>query len=293
MGAVALTNSKNPTDTAACGSVRSTKRVNIPNKCRSGTTSIPCAVRPPSPTSVTQNGVPDVEVVWRHIADHVCCWIRRNARHRNSEERCSAASLSRKFTSLCDADAVMKALPQNIVNTFCWLFRVLHIEAECAIAIAIYLRRLLVRGLLLTQQNYEQVLLGCTLLATKIWDDRSTGNRDFVKAMPHYTLPKMNELEVITIQNLDWRLHINAQEYTIFFRGLHHALTLPANISGCTCALGCFAKSQADMSATSNLPALPPATLNDADRSCTQTPIQCDHCPCACRFAPSLKSLSV
>jgi hypothetical protein len=109
---------------------------------------------------------------------------------------------------------VMDLNAGSITHTLQWLFRVLQVEPQCAVGALVYLQRVVAAGVRLTERNYEPLLVGAVLLASKVWDDLSTVNVDFAAALPHYSLRSLARLEVLLLKHLDWRAGVSRSEYT-------------------------------------------------------------------------------
>ena len=218
------------------------------------------------PIKVNIEVVPDNEVVLRHLAHHICDWVqvqpaprpRCNSRFdltdsespvaspqagkiaRSNSGRLNLDPLALDIDNFTSDAANVAPSPDGIVNTFSWIFRVLQVEQECSIVIAVYVQRLIARGVILTSRNYEPILVACILLATKMWDDLSTINDDFVQALPHYTLRNLNKLEALVVQSLGWTLHVTREEYAKFYADL----TKPY-VTKCGCIVEQLAKPDA------------------------------------------------
>jgi hypothetical protein len=101
-----------------------------------------------------------------------------------------------------------------------WLFQVLRIEPQCAVVAAVYIQRARAAGVTVTRANYEPLLLAAICLASKVVDDLSTLNEDFVQAAPHYDIDSFNRLEHTFVGVLEWNLNVSRHQYSQFYMGM-------------------------------------------------------------------------
>ena len=96
------------------------------------------------------------------------------------------------------------------------LFELLKIEPECCVYVVVYIKRLLSMKskIRLHSGNWQSILVGCCLLASKYVDDCSMRNRDFSIVLNDYSIRALNKLETFYLITLDWRLHVPISEYT-------------------------------------------------------------------------------
>ena len=184
---------------------------------------------------------PKVEAVIAHICHHVGFWIRQSdaAEAAGSPTANGPASVAFNVDNFTDGEPAIKPNPESIARSLNWLFRALQIEPQCCVSLAVYLQRARARGVVVSRQNYEPLLVSAVLVSTKFWDDLSTLNCDFAQALPHYSLSGLNRMEAQFIRTLQWTLHIPRQEYTHFYfhlAGPTLSVTDEA-LSNCDCLL--------------------------------------------------------
>jgi len=179
--------------------------------------------------------LPKVDTCLEHLAKHVCHWVHINNTPSDEVKEFDIENFS------YDPDVVQPDT-ESITKTLKWLFRVLQIEPQCCVVAAIYLQRVMAKGVVVTVHNYEPLLLASVLLATKIWDDMSTINEDFAKAMPHFTLPLLNRLESRFLNRLRWDCFVSRMEYTKFYFGLVKDMSTPDDAANCGCLLQTLSK---------------------------------------------------
>ncbi|CAN0086287.1 unnamed protein product, partial [Phaeothamnion confervicola] len=78
-------------------------------------------------------------------------------------------------------------------------------NVDCIILTLVYVERLLKETngeLRPAPRNWKSLLLSALILSSKIWDDLSMWNADFVEICPSYTLSRINELELAVLEAL-------------------------------------------------------------------------------------------
>lgn len=194
---------------------------------------------------------PDVQVCLDHIAAHMCYWVALWSPVQTSapdyRRGIPADNGAFDLANFSTDGAVIEPSPGSISHVLGWLFRVLQIEPQCCVVTAVYLQRIVARGVRVTRRNYEPLLLAAVLLATKVWDDLSTINEDFMQAMPHYTLRSLNRLERVFVQRLGWDCYVTRAEYTEFYFGLTslELFTTYEDVAQCDCKMhsdGCLGR---------------------------------------------------
>lgn len=89
----------------------------------------------------------------------------------------------------------------------------LQISKECFLATAVYLHRAQNSGLEIMPRNWRPVLLACLILSLKLWRDRPYLNSAVAITCELYSLRAINALELLMVKFLEWRLHIDSEEY--------------------------------------------------------------------------------
>jgi len=112
---------------------------------------------------------------------------------------------------------------EEITNFFRDVFRRAQLESDCMIMSLIYVERLIksTRGLLRPRKsNWRSLLFSCLILASKVWDDLSMWNADFSQTCPagvHFSLQRINELEVAVLNALKFKVKVPAGEYAKYY----------------------------------------------------------------------------
>lgn len=97
------------------------------------------------------------------------------------------------------------------------LFDILDLEPECCVIADIYFRRLLsnAKGSLRVHAgNWQRILVGACLLASKYVDDETVENIDFSYVLTGCSLEFMNKLESKFLDMLNWKLYVPPAEYS-------------------------------------------------------------------------------
>lgn len=96
------------------------------------------------------------------------------------------------------------------------LFKVLQLEPECCVYAYIYIRRLQCgTGIRIRPGNWQKILVGTCLLATKFVDDISMQNSQFAFALNHWSLQRVNRCESAVLDALKWKIYVPISEYTV------------------------------------------------------------------------------
>jgi len=86
----------------------------------------------------------------------------------------------------------------------------LELPTECFIIMLIYLEKVLESSnLALSNENWRPVIYTSLLIASKVWEDVSSGNGDFATAYPDYSLSSINRMEHLLIALMNWKLFIS------------------------------------------------------------------------------------
>lgn len=95
-----------------------------------------------------------------------------------------------------------------------------QMECECIIMSLIYVERLLkatAGHLVLTRENWQPILLCSMIMASKVWDDLSMWNCDFVKISPGFTLQRINTLELAYLDAVGYNVKVAASSYAKYY----------------------------------------------------------------------------
>jgi len=103
------------------------------------------------------------------------------------------------------------------------VFTKAQMESDCIIMSLVYVERLIkmTSGLLRPRRsNWRSLLFSCMILSSKVWDDLSMWNADFSHTCPagvHFTLKRINELELAILKALRYRVKVPASEYAKYY----------------------------------------------------------------------------
>ena len=89
----------------------------------------------------------------------------------------------------------------------------LRISTECLLATAVYLNRVLDKGLEFQPRTWRPMLLACLVLSMKLWRDQPYLNSAVAYTCDLYSLRALNAMEMLMARYLEWKLHINPEEY--------------------------------------------------------------------------------
>lgn len=123
-------------------------------------------------------------------------------------------------------DFVVKPPPpslEDITTFYRDVFRRAKMEPDCIIMSLIYVERLVkvTQGALRPRTcNWRSILFSCMVLSSKVWDDLSMWNADFSQTCPagvHFSLQRINELEIAILTVLQYRVKVPAGEYAKYY----------------------------------------------------------------------------
>lgn len=103
------------------------------------------------------------------------------------------------------------------------IFARAQMEPDCIVISLIYVERLIkVTGGELRPRpgNWRSILFSCMVLSSKVWDDLSMWNADFSQTCPagvHFTLQRVNELELAVLSALQYQVKVPASEYAKYY----------------------------------------------------------------------------
>lgn len=89
-------------------------------------------------------------------------------------------------------------------------------EYECIIISLIYIRRLIEYSdgkLVLASGNWKGIVLSCSMLANKVWDDFHMRNVDYAEVFAGLTISRVNALEKCLLQCIGYRCNVAPSLY--------------------------------------------------------------------------------
>ena len=137
--------------------------------------------------------------------------------HAQIQEKRNTKSQGRYVVFAEDDHVEVKDDPTTVRNWIKHFHQHAQLEDDVLLITVIYFERLIsTRKIELNSTTYRAFILVSLLIASKIWDDVSMENGDFA-AIADWNLLKVNELEVMALEALDWRCTVTAGEYTTYF----------------------------------------------------------------------------
>jgi len=104
-------------------------------------------------------------------------------------------------------------------------------ESGCIIVSLIYVEKIMRAtnyGIRPTLKNWRNLLLGSMIVASKVWDDLSMWNIEFLFACTdhpvNFTLQRINELERAVLFFLNFEVKVLASEYAKYYFLIHSLL---------------------------------------------------------------------
>jgi len=98
------------------------------------------------------------------------------------------------------------------------IFKVQKLPPECAILCLAYIERILGGGrIVLHPENWRRIVFGSIIIATKVWEDESVWNVDFLDLFPLLTLNDLNNTENKFLELLQFNVLIHGSEYAKYY----------------------------------------------------------------------------
>jgi hypothetical protein len=124
----------------------------------------------------------------------------------------------------------------TMIDFFNLIFTTAQIESECIIIALIYCERLVKDSngqFFIRHDNWRSVIFISLIMASKVWDDLSMSNADLSMILVHWDLPRVNELELITLKTLQFGVKIPPGQYAKYYfilRSLINQLNLAPDL---------------------------------------------------------------
>jgi len=110
---------------------------------------------------------------------------------------------------------IKKPCINKINNFISYILENGQIEPECIILLMIYIDRILNNSdIKLQPNNWRNLIFCCFVIASKIIDDDSFENKDFLIGFPQFDI---NNLEKKLLELLQYNIHIDADLYDTYF----------------------------------------------------------------------------
>mmetsp|Transcript_12828 Transcript_12828/g.17734 ORF Transcript_12828/g.17734 Transcript_12828/m.17734 type:complete len:235 (+) Transcript_12828:151-855(+) len=159
---------------------------------------------------------PCAELLHYAVSVMICCQILKEGDDEKS---------SKLDVSFFNESYFTRAKPQTecpgLENIFDFLLRVFKVgqfNADCWIVTLVYTNRLLgLTGMSLTPDNWKPVVIGCLVVAQKVWDDTPLSNVDFTILYPQLKPRHINLLENKILIILQYKLNVSAWLYAFYY----------------------------------------------------------------------------
>jgi len=98
------------------------------------------------------------------------------------------------------------------------IFRVQRLPPECAILCIAYIEKVLVSGrIVLHPTNWRRLVFSSIMMATKVWEDESVWNVDFLDVFPLLTILDLNKMENRFLEYLQFNVITTGSEYAKYY----------------------------------------------------------------------------
>eukprot|EP00605_Chrysophyceae_sp_TOSAG23-4_P002639 GSChrysophyteH1.ASY1.ANO1.2915.1 assembled CDS len=130
-------------------------------------------------------------------------------------------SLSSKLHAIARV-AQSELMPKldELVNFFSYIFNRGQLESECVIIALIYCERFVQEAkgsFYITIGNWRSVIFICLVMASKVWDDLSMCNEDFAGILTSWDLKRVNKLELLVLETLQWDMKVHPGTYAKYY----------------------------------------------------------------------------
>lgn len=109
-----------------------------------------------------------------------------------------------------DVDVIYKFLAM--------IFKAERLDAECGIMCLAYIERMItLTGLTMDPVNWRRIVLSALILASKVWEDQSVWNVDFLPVFDNLTAQDLNKLERQFLALLQYNVSLTASLYAKYY----------------------------------------------------------------------------
>jgi len=127
-----------------------------------------------------------------------------------NEERCPIQKLKVDCRKMPDVDTIYKFLSM--------IFKAERLDSECAIMCLAYIERIIaLTGLTMDPTNWRRIVLSALILASKVWEDQSVWNVDFLPVFDNLTAQDLNKLERQFLALLQYNVSLTASLYAKYY----------------------------------------------------------------------------
>lgn len=110
--------------------------------------------------------------------------------------------------------ATPKVTPAAISEFMLYLFETMDLAIECVLISYIYIKRLLLAGIMeIRKQNWRPLVFTAVLLASKFFEDISYWNINFVEVSQIYYQKSVNEMESIFLGLSGYKMFVSRAMY--------------------------------------------------------------------------------
>ncbi|KAK5578296.1 hypothetical protein RB653_003252 [Dictyostelium firmibasis] len=110
------------------------------------------------------------------------------------------------------------------------IFKAEKLDSECAIMCLAYIERIITyTGITLSSINWRRIVLSALILASKVWEDQSVWNVDFLPVFDNLTAADLNCLERQFLAMLQYNVSLNASIYAKYYFELRNFSKLDSN----------------------------------------------------------------
>jgi hypothetical protein len=127
-----------------------------------------------------------------------------------NEEKCPIQKSKLDCKKMPDVDTIYKFLSM--------IFKAERLDSECAIMCLAYIERIIaLTGLTMDPTNWRRIVLSALILASKVWEDQSVWNVDFLPVFDNLTAQDLNKLERQFLALLQYNVSLTASLYAKYY----------------------------------------------------------------------------
>jgi len=127
-----------------------------------------------------------------------------------NEEKIPIQKLKIDCRKMPDVDTIYKFLSM--------IFKAERLDSECAIMCLAYIERIIaLTGLTMDPTNWRRIVLSALILASKVWEDQSVWNVDFLPVFDNLTAQDLNKLERQFLALLQYNVSLTASLYAKYY----------------------------------------------------------------------------